>query len=109
MPCPKCGTESPAEARFCISCAQALAQVWSSCGTESPPEARFCMGCGAALESPQAPTTIAAPDSPTPEPATQPQTLGGGRYQVKFFLGEGGKKKVYLATTPPWTGMLPLR
>ena len=31
-----------------------------------------------------------------------------GRYQVKQFLGEGGKKKVYLATTPCWTGTLPL-
>jgi hypothetical protein len=27
----------------------------------------------------------------------QPTSFAGGRYQVKKFLGEGGKKKVYLA------------
>ena len=40
-----------------------------------------------------------APSEPrafSPEP-TQPTSFAGGRYQVKRFLGEGGKKKVYLA------------
>ena len=39
--------------------------------------------------------------TPTPictEPtADQPTSFANGRYQVKRFLGEGGKKKVYLA------------
>ena len=30
-------------------------------------------------------------------PSTQPTSFANGRYQVKRFLGEGGKKKVYLA------------
>ena len=30
--------------------------------------------------------------------ADQPTSFANGRYQVKRFLGEGGKKKVYLAT-----------
>ncbi len=36
---------------------------------------------------------------PTPPSATsaQPSSFASGRYQVKRFLGEGGKKKVYLA------------
>ena len=29
--------------------------------------------------------------------AKQPTSFAGGRYQVRRFLGEGGKKKVYLA------------
>ena len=33
---------------------------------------------------------------PSPSPA-QPTSFANGRYQVKRFLGEGGKKKVYLA------------
>jgi len=33
----------------------------------------------------------------TPTPAPQPTSFANGRYQVKRFLGEGGKKKVYLA------------
>ena len=45
-----------------------------------------------------------APASPDNSPPTssvtvtnQPTSFAGGRYQVKRFLGEGGKKKVYLA------------
>ena len=34
---------------------------------------------------------------PAPAPAAAPAAFAGGRYQVKKFLGEGGKKKVYLA------------
>ena len=30
-------------------------------------------------------------------PSTEPTSFANGRYQVKKFLGEGGKKKVYLA------------
>ncbi|MBI2856516.1 MAG: serine/threonine protein kinase, partial [Chloroflexi bacterium] len=35
-----------------------------------------------------------APPSPTP---SHPTSFASGRYEVKRFLGEGGKKKVYLA------------
>ena len=45
---------------------------------------------------PARPATI----SSSPSPATsvdQPTAFADGRYQVKQFLGEGGKKKVYLA------------
>ena len=37
-----------------------------------------------------------ASSPPTATP-TQPTSFANGRYQVKRFLGEGGKKKVYLA------------
>jgi tetratricopeptide (TPR) repeat protein len=36
------------------------------------------------------------PKQPTP-PSPEPASFTSGRYQVKKFLGEGGKKKVYLA------------
>ena len=42
--------------------------------------------------APTAPTT-AAPTTPD----AQPTSFANGRYEVKRFLGEGGKKKVYLA------------
>ena len=32
-----------------------------------------------------------------PQVSTQPTSFADGRYRVKRFLGEGGKKKVYLA------------
>jgi tetratricopeptide (TPR) repeat protein len=43
-----------------------------------------------------APGAPAGPSGPPPA-APQPAAFGNGRYQVKRFLGEGGKKKVYLA------------
>jgi hypothetical protein len=48
-------------------------------------------------------TSEPAPVSPTDEhpgetmPAAQPSAFCDGRYEVKRFLGEGGKKRVYLA------------
>src|SRR5688500_20300644 len=41
------------------------------------------------------PVASSAPSSPPPSPT--PTSFVNGRYEVKRFLGEGGKKKVYLA------------
>jgi len=43
------------------------------------------------------PTGTPNVSAPTPPPASEPTSFANGRYQVKRFLGEGGKKKVYLA------------
>ena len=40
-------------------------------------------------------STLVAPT--TSSRSVEPTSFGGGRYVVKKFLGEGGKKKVYLA------------
>jgi hypothetical protein len=50
-------------------------------------------GAGAASLEPDAPPPPAA----TLTPAPIPTSFANGRYAVKKFLGEGGKKKVYLA------------
>ncbi|MFB3092653.1 MAG: hypothetical protein ACE1ZD_05565 [Dehalococcoidia bacterium] len=44
-------------------------------------------------------STPSSPQSPTPTPpsSVQPTSFATGRYEVKRLLGEGGKKKVYLA------------
>jgi hypothetical protein len=44
--------------------------------------------------SPKSP--VAAVSKPA-EPSSQPTSFANGRYEVRRFLGEGGKKKVYLA------------
>ena len=46
------------------------------------------------FESSQPITSTAPPITTTPD---QPTVFANGRYEVKRFLGEGGKKKVYLA------------
>jgi eukaryotic-like serine/threonine-protein kinase len=54
------------------------------CGHENRAAARFCEACGARLD--------------TEEPSSAlPATLGGGRYRVERLLGEGARKRVYLA------------
>jgi class 3 adenylate cyclase len=84
--CPSCQRENPADARFCTHCAAALACSCASCGAELPPGARFCSQCAHPVEPPKAqPST------------THPASFVSGRYQVQQFLGEGAKKRVYLA------------
>ena len=62
----------------------------------------FLAAADRALGTPSAPsssssgaTASVAPSSPSPE--DMPTSFAGGRYQVKELLGEGGKKKVFLA------------
>ena len=50
----------------------------------------------ALASSSQPPASTSTPTSKEPT-ADQPTSFANGRYQVKRFLGEGGKKKIYLA------------
>jgi class 3 adenylate cyclase/tetratricopeptide (TPR) repeat protein len=64
-----------------------------SCGNENREGARFCDNCGAELVA-----EPAAPEAPRAEPlpADVPSEIAG-RYRVKRFLGEAGRKRVYLS------------
>ena len=91
MQCPNCQHENREGAKFCIKCGRNLESVCPQCGKDLPAEAVFCDGCGHDL-------TQAAPSQPTtPPPTKNPTSFANGRYEVKEFLGEGGKKKVYKA------------
>jgi serine/threonine protein kinase len=61
----------------------------------------FLAAAGRALEN-AASQTMDSPETSTPRAPTeytqdQPSSFANGRYRVQRFLGEGGKKKVYLA------------
>jgi tetratricopeptide (TPR) repeat protein/ribosomal protein L40E len=89
MKCPKCQAENPEGSQFCGKCGQSF-QVdlaCPECGHANPKDNEFCNKCGHRLVRE---TPLAAPSSP------EPSSFANGRYQVKRFLGEGGKKKVYL-------------
>ena len=90
MKCPHCGYDNPEGAKFCGGCAKPLKTelICSQCGHVNPQGQRFCNECAYLLVE-EAPTLI------TP-PSPEPTSFVSGRYQVINFLGEGGKKKVYL-------------
>jgi len=69
-----------------------------SCGNRNRQGARFCDGCGGVLEGaePEAPGA-ATEDAPEAPPADAPDSIADGRYRVERFLGQGGRKRVYLA------------
>ncbi len=57
--------------------------------------AERALGTAGALPSSQPSTSI--PTSTPIATPDQPSSFANGRYEVKRFLGEGGKKRVYLA------------
>jgi class 3 adenylate cyclase len=65
--------------------------VCPSCGNRNREGARFCDDCGTRLDQPA--EQAAAPEPP----ADLPESVAGGRYEVRRFLGEQGRKRVYLA------------
>jgi class 3 adenylate cyclase len=46
MNCPKCQSENPANAKFCLQCGTPLVHRCANCQQELPSGARFCMNCG---------------------------------------------------------------
>ncbi len=65
-----------------------------SCGFDNPEGMKFCGECGV-------PIGVETHPRPAPRPKIIPtpmsESLASGRYKVQKLLGEGGKKKVFLA------------
>ncbi len=96
MNCPACAHENPEAAKFCSECASPLLREakCTACGASNVPGSKFCNECAQPLIA----TTSGAAAGHTHAPAPAlPASFAGGRYVVKGFLGEGGRKKVYLA------------
>src|SRR4051812_37432860 len=92
--CPNCSRENPDDANFCGQCGTALPQdiTCGQCGRANPAGLRFCRSCGGELE---ATARQNATNGTTRDGA--PAEIGEGRYVLGRFLGEGGRKRVYLA------------
>ncbi len=95
MQCSACGRDNPEGFKFCGECGAALRQELTcpACKTVNAAGLKFCGECGASLAAQSAPAAAseAAPARPLPA------SFAGGRYAVRRFLGEGGRKRVYLA------------
>jgi len=50
MRCPACGSNNPAEAKFCDQCAAAMPTACQSCGRVNRAGAKFCAACSSPLE-----------------------------------------------------------
>ncbi|MBI2851386.1 MAG: protein kinase [Chloroflexi bacterium] len=116
MKCPKCQTENPEGVKFCGECGRPFSAeiACPKCGHKNPQGVKFCHECGQPLthaqtlqpsvaqasvpvqnQTPQSSVVQASP--PVLNQSPIPASFANGRYTVKKFLGEGGKKKVYLA------------
>src|SRR5438128_2640377 len=89
MACPACGETNRPERLYCARCGARLAAPCPACAAPSEPGEEYCGQCGLALAGGR-PAVAPAP--------AMPATIAGGRYQLRCLLGEGGKKRVYLAT-----------
>jgi eukaryotic-like serine/threonine-protein kinase len=98
--CPSCGHATTPGAAFCGECGARLTDVprCPDCGTPHRAGQKFCETCGGPLtpEKAQVSPPHAAAASPWPQHAT-PATLGEGRFRIGRLLGEGGRKRVFLA------------
>ncbi|HVN87985.1 MAG TPA: protein kinase [Candidatus Binatia bacterium] len=94
--CPECGTENRSGASFCSTCGARIMRACTHCKADVPPGARFCDRCGQPVLSPGTNASDQGETRP-PREVAQPATFAGGRYKVLRLLGEGGKKRVYLA------------
>ena len=83
MRCPECGNDNREGARFCDSCGARLDAVATGDGAGAEPAAE------------PAPSAARAEYAPLPDDA--PTEVGGGRFELAGFLGEGTRKRVYLA------------
>jgi len=92
MKCSRCGTANLEDSGLCRGCGQSLQTELKcvQCGRINPRDSEFCNKCGHSLVD-------RASETPPLPPSPEPTSFANGRYQVKRFLGEGGKKKVYLA------------
>lgn len=110
--CSKCQFQNPEGFGFCGSCGEKLEQGCPSCGAQLISGFKFCGSCGQKIDDEftsssstnggsQSESSLLEPMQPaqilSDKPEFIPEEFANGRYRSTKFLGEGGKKKVYLA------------
>ena len=105
--CPSCNTELRIGARFCDSCGSTVSNPipdhqapLSSSNTEQQTDVTAVVGSGGdntISPDPNSPLLTEATPVQDATDTEEPITFSDGRYEIAKFLGEGGKKKVYLA------------
>ncbi len=96
MLCPRCHTENPPQAKFCLECAFPLARSCPNCGTPLPPTAKFCPECAHPVTGPGPIPSLprfASPQAYTPKHLAQKiliskSALEGERKQVTVLFAD---------------------
>jgi class 3 adenylate cyclase/tetratricopeptide (TPR) repeat protein len=92
--CPRCQTENPPQAKFCLECAAPLAARCANCGTQLPASAKFCLECARPVSgTPVGPRRFASPETYTPKHLaerilTSKAALEGERKQVTVLFAD---------------------
>jgi class 3 adenylate cyclase/tetratricopeptide (TPR) repeat protein len=63
--CPNCGTNNPADRKFCGECGTALALLCPNCGAPNEPRFKFCGECGTPLPGAEAGAVAASAATPS--------------------------------------------
>src|SRR3990170_1899871 len=94
MTCPRCQTENPPQAKFCLECAAPLVARCANCGTQLPAGAKFCFECAHPVGSQQEQgARFGSPDTYTPRHLaekilTSKSALEGERKQVTVLFAD---------------------
>ncbi len=76
MRCAKCGTNNPADSRFCNQCATPLSRACPKCAHLNAPDAKFCAECATPLSAAQPAIALElAPAAPGPTAAGERRHL----------------------------------
>jgi class 3 adenylate cyclase/tetratricopeptide (TPR) repeat protein len=94
MTCPRCQTENPPQAKFCLECAAPLAARCANCGTQLPASAKFCLECAHPVSgAPVGQPRFVSPEAYTPKHLaekilTSKNALEGERKQVTVLFAD---------------------
>jgi class 3 adenylate cyclase/tetratricopeptide (TPR) repeat protein len=96
MRCPRCESDNPDGAKFCIECGTPLTPRCPQCGADTLPRAKFCAECGTPLTAQTLAPPAASPPSPlryTPgylaeKILTSKAALEGERKQVTVLFAD---------------------
>jgi Double zinc ribbon len=105
--CPRCQTENPQQAKFCLECAALLARTCANCRNHLPPSAKFCPECAYPVAQPAAPESrFASPEAYTPKHLaekilTSKAALEGERKQVTVLFADFRASMELLADRDP--------
>jgi class 3 adenylate cyclase/tetratricopeptide (TPR) repeat protein len=94
MQCPRCQTENPPQAKFCLECATPLLRHCVNCGIQLPVAAKFCPECARPVTAPATTQSrFTTPESYTPQHLaekirTSKTALEGERKQVTVLFAD---------------------